>query len=390
MSERKLRAWQQAGLLDADTVVRIQAWEAEHTRPLGAWAIVGLGALAIGLGIVSVVAANWDAIPGEVRLGVHIALISGAAMLLLWWLPKTTGAAEYFGDSMLFITAVLGLTFFAHVGQVYQTTSPLWQPLFAWILVVSPLLLLFGRRWPVAALWFAGVLGTAWAHADEYGKSWWIAGDPQAASPSYPVLYWGLIVCPPMIIAALAAALRRHSDRPMFWRLLEQLAVATILAGLSASIITRGWDSRPNYILGSAAIQSLVLLGSSAVIFIARSTRSGRATTAILGIAAVIHFGQAMLLQFHGSIHSPWVNAFFLVILWSTVACAALYARWRRVFQCAIGLIAVRIIILSFELNDDLLGSGFSLIASGIFAMGVAWATVRISRRYAPQSPAKI
>lgn len=72
------------------------------------------------------------------------------------------------------------------------------------------------------------------------------------------------------------------------------------------------------------------------------------------------------------------------MLLWAIVAWAALYAGWRRMFQLAVGLLAVRLIILSFELNTNLLGSGFSLIVSGLFALGIAWVTIRISRRYAP------
>ena len=77
MSARKIATWHDAGLIDAGTRDRLLAYEAEHARPLVLWAIYGIGALAIGLGFVSVVAANWEDIPGLVRLSVHLALIAG-------------------------------------------------------------------------------------------------------------------------------------------------------------------------------------------------------------------------------------------------------------------------------------------------------------------------
>lgn len=388
MAARKLKAWQEAGLIDAGTAARIEAWEAEHARPLGVWAMWGLGALAIGLGIVSVVAANWDAIAGEVRLAIHLVLMVALAASLWWRLRGATGAAgpgehAYVDDGMLLVAAVLGLTFFAHVGQVYQTSSPLWQPLLAWLMIYSPLLLLFGRGWPVAGLWFAGVLGTAWAHADEHGNMLGIGG-PQASLLSHPAIYWGLIASPPMVIAALAAMLRGYNARPLFWRRIEQLAVITILAGVSIMIVTSGWDSRSDYILGSSVLQGLFLLAAAAVIWGVRRTRSGQATAFILAVAAILHIGEATAVTLQGPDYRRWIDAIFFIALWAAVACGALYASWRRLFQCAIALLAVRIIILSFELSDDLLGSGVSLIVSGVFAMGVAWATVRIFRRYAP------
>lgn len=382
MSERQLKAWQDAGLIDAEIAERIRAWEAENRRPLGLWAIVGLGALTMGLGIISVVAANWDAIPGTLRLGIHFALIAGLAAFLGRYLGKAGAHNDYYNDGLLFVTATLGLTFFAHLGQVYQTSSPFWQPLLAWLVIFSPLLLLFGRGWPVAGLWLAGVLGTALSHADAYGSPWpWGSHAPQ---PLFPTLYWGLIACPPMAVAALSAAMRERSDRPSFWRLLEQLAVAVILAGVSIVILFGGWEHRAYPMLGSIAIQSLGLVGAAALIFAARRTRSGQVTAGILVIAAVLHMGQALLFDLYGSFRGPWISALFFMILWGAVAVGGLLAQWRRIFQGAIALLALRIIVLSFELNDDLLGSGVGLILSGAFAIFVAWVTVRISRRYAP------
>jgi uncharacterized membrane protein len=51
-------------LTDADTRDRLVAHEAAHARPFALWAVFGIGALAIGLGLVSVVAANWGRYSG--------------------------------------------------------------------------------------------------------------------------------------------------------------------------------------------------------------------------------------------------------------------------------------------------------------------------------------
>lgn len=386
MAERKLKAWRDAGLIDAEVAERIRVWEAQNSRPFGLWAIIGLGALTIGLGIVSVVAANWEAIPGELRLALHFVLIVGFAGLLWWYLPKAIGKNSYFNDALLFVVAVLGLTFFAHVGQVYQTSSPLWQPLLAWLVIFSPLLLLYGRGWPIAGLWLAGVFGTAWSHADEYGSPLlWGMYSPQ---PLYPTLYWGLIACPPMAVAVFAGAMRERSERPLFWRFLEQAAIATILAGLSAVFIIGGWrDGHSQGFPGSVTIQSAALIGAAALLFSAKRTRSGQATAGILTAAALLHISQALLFDFHD--RGPWVSALFFMVLWSAVAAGALFARWRPIFQGAVALLAFRIIILSFKLSDDVLGSGVGLILAGAFAMFVAWATIQISKRYAPAGRAE-
>ncbi|MCX7200562.1 MAG: DUF2157 domain-containing protein, partial [Proteobacteria bacterium] len=128
MSLRKLKAWEDAGLLDAATAARIRDWEAGHARPLGLRAVIAVAVLAIGLGLVSVVAANWDAIPGLVRLAVHFALIAGCAAAL----------QRRDHDALLFVLGMLGLTSLGHMGQVYQTSSPLHVPVGLWLLLFAP------------------------------------------------------------------------------------------------------------------------------------------------------------------------------------------------------------------------------------------------------------
>lgn len=129
MADRKLQSWVDAGLIDSATAARIEAFETQNARPWVLWAVIGLGALAIGLGLISIIAANWDEIPGQLRLTMHFAMLIGLAGAICWRAGKTSAGADYFHDAMLFIFAVLALTFFGHLGQVYQTISPLWQPL---------------------------------------------------------------------------------------------------------------------------------------------------------------------------------------------------------------------------------------------------------------------
>lgn len=380
MSERKLRAWQAAGLIDADTANRISAWESTHSRPIGVWAVVGVGALTIGLGLISLIAANWDAISGTMRLAIHMLLMVALAAWT-WWSLLRKQMHDQVQDALLFVGAVLGLTFFGHLGQVYQTSSPLWQPLLAWMLLFSPLLLLFGRGWPVAGLWMAGLLGLIWAHADDHGQAWHVFSRNRLLHPS---LYWGLIACPPILVAGLAAWIRRYSERPAFWRLLEQMAFAVTLGGVSLFILIAGWESGANRLPGSFVIRAVAMLLSAFLIAHARRTASGRSTAALMAAAAGLHLGQLLLPDdLHGA-GRAWIGSVLFCILWACAAAAAIHSGWRRVFQIAVALVALRIIILSFELNDDLLGSGVGLILSGLFAMVVAWATIRLSRRYAP------
>ena len=377
MSARKIAIWHTAGLIDADTRDRLLAYEESHARPLALWAVFGIGALAIGLGLVSVVAANWEDIPGQLRLAVHLALIVGALATLFLREDRIAAASPWAVEALLFVAAALGLTFFGHLGQVYQTSSPLWKPLATWLVLFAPLLLLIGRSWPAALAVLGGAVWCVWEYAS--AKTGYNAGRVQGMG----LLLWlALVTALPVLFAPLAAWMRARSARPDFWRRLEQLALAYAVAGASfatviASIgefgsggLTREW--------GSMAVSGAVAVLAGVGVVLARPDKSGQMAGAILlgsGLVAPIAF----LLN-----DATVPAAALFMALWVGIAAAALAAQWRGVFQLAVAGVAIRLIILSFELAGDLLASGFGLIASGLMILGVAWVAVRVSKRFAP------
>jgi hypothetical protein len=373
MSARKIAEWHGAGLIDADTRDRLLAYETTHARPLLLWAVWGIGALAIGLGFVSVVAANWEDIPGLVRLAVHLALIAALLALLVLREERLAAKSPWAVEALAFTTAALGLTFFGHLGQVYQTSSPLWQPLAAWLALFAPLLLLTGRSWPTAAAVLGGLVWTVWAYATT-----------RDGGPDLPRQLWlATVLTAPVFFAPLGAWLQSRSAREDFWCDLEELAFTYAVGGATCATVIAAWDGfGDRYVAGEwASVLLAGALGTLAGIGVIAARRgiSGRMSgAAIIGAAATVPLSYLL-----SGATVPAALVFFA--LWSGIAAAALAASWRVLFQIAVGLIAVRLIILSFELGADLLMSGFGLILAGVMILGVSWAAVRISRRFAPQ-----
>jgi uncharacterized membrane protein len=114
-------------------------------------------------------------------------------------------------------------------------------------------------------------------------------------------------------------------------------------------------------------------------VVLARLGVSGRMAGAIIAGA-----GLAGALAYLANDLTTLAAALFMG-LWVGIAVAALAAQWRGVFQLAVGVIALRLIVLSFELAGDLLTSGAGLIAAGLMILGVAWVAVRVSKRFAPR-----
>ena len=74
IAEHFMRRWQAAGLIDGEAAARIVAWEATHRRPVFLWAVSGMGILALSLGIMAIVGANWEDIPAWLKLALDLAL----------------------------------------------------------------------------------------------------------------------------------------------------------------------------------------------------------------------------------------------------------------------------------------------------------------------------
>ena len=380
VNERKLSAWVEAGLIDTAAAARIKHWEAEHSRPLALWAVIGIGALAIGLGLISVVAANWDAIPAMLRLSLHSLLLIGAAALL-WLRGDQLAERQPWGhEGLLFVFGLLGLTFMGHVGQAYQTTSPFWQPLLLWLTLFGPIMLLRGQSWLIAALLMVIAVLAGWNYAGGEGGLFSRGDGPSAVSAAWAT---GL----PVLAAALGAQLRQRGARSAFWRRLEQLGIAYATAGASLIAVLAGFDefgSRQDFYLPLITLVVYAALAALAAAAVHTTQRdaSGRAA------AGVLMLGAGIALVAHPLSGLQVVGAVLFIALWAGIAAASLHGGWRGLFQAAVALVALRLIILSFELETDLLTSGAGLIVAGVLILGIAWLAVRVAKRFAPPKEA--
>lgn len=376
MIERRLSAWVEAGLIDATTANRISAWEADHARPLALWAVFGIGALAIGLGLISVIAANWAAIPATLRLAVHFAALILTAALLWRRKPASTGDSPWAQEALLFVFGALGLTFLGHLGQAYQTTSPVWQALAIWLALFAPLFLLRGQSW-LTALSAAGMLIAAV----------WSFASGQSLPEKSPVLF-GLFTGLPIFLAPLGTWQRGVSQRVEFWRRIDEIGFAYVLSGASIITVVGGFTSFAHGGDSSQLLTVFVLWTFCAAVAAAigwwtHHDVSDQSAAMVIGTAGLVP-----LLTYPLS-GSQIGGALTFMTLWSIVAWMALRGSWRGFFQLAVGVLALRLIVLSFELADNLLSSGAGLIASGLMILGAAFAAVRVAQRFAPPREAK-
>jgi uncharacterized membrane protein len=384
IAEHYARKWQAAGLIDAATAERIRAWEASHRRPVWLWAVAGMGALAIGLGMMAIVGANWDDIPDVLKLAVDLALnaICAAVLFMCWhrarvW-PREITALLLFG---------LVLSGIALIGQVYQLQSDPWHALVLWLALCTPFLALTSLTRLTGAIWALAVITT-----------WFVAGDDvQRLLASLHVFpekqgYWdnGLFVplqiylsgCGMIVIATLRAlwpAARRQAELLLMFGFVLLMAACSLASSFEWFTRTDG-SAWPSTIL--AAVATLV---AGAALWPTRKSAGRLPGLALLGFSFLVWAA-----SLHNSGLDRWaidvVNALLFIIYWGGIGAVAARAGWRSWFGFAFTMVGLRLLVLYFEAIGGLTATGFGLLGGGVLCLALAAAGWRLTRRVARPS----
>lgn len=362
--DRKLDEWQAAGLIDAGTAEAIRHHETESSRPIALWATIGIGLFALALGLVLLVAAGWDMIPSGVKLGVHWAMTAAAAGVV--WQARRQRRL-WLGEGALFVLAALTLAGVALQGQVYQVTSPVWQALGWWALLVTPAILLAGCTRLTAYGW-AGLLAVlAIAYATETGTS---GGPADVLADNLPAALPPMLVLVSLLLAPGA-----------FTTGVREAGLALLLAG--ASLAHFAWPIAVSSADAAAMAARLPLALGFAAIGVGLAGRLGAAAGVIRTslIAAAVATTLAAAIPHPDELAPRLFGAFAFFAMWGAIAKSAHDSGWRALFGIAIGMIAARLFIVYVELFGGLALTGLGLIVGGLLLIGLTLAWAKLMRR---------
>ena len=115
--EKRLNIWQSAGLISEEQAIKITQYENQNMKPYLMYALVLLSVLFIGIGTISLIAANWDAIPPFVKLLVDFALLSSCAYGV--YRTQDRRKPVYF-EGILFLYGLFSLATIGLIAQIYQ------------------------------------------------------------------------------------------------------------------------------------------------------------------------------------------------------------------------------------------------------------------------------
>lgn len=356
--EKSLKEWTALGLLDQEQANKIRQHEADKS---GGWVLSGiltLGIIAIFIGVVSLIAANWQQIPDLIKLSCDFILL----ILLgigVWYAQKNQG--ELLFEILLLAFMLLCLASIGLISQIYQTGGELYQALMLWSIITVGLVFL-SKRLFTPLIWIGGFIIALAFTASNSPLFWPVFGDNGYA----------IAMCMPLFCWCMALVTHHRLSSENITKSFEIWTIITGLFGmLMVELNTSGLSSHSliPYLPG-VCLASLALLGTWLI-------TPFRCLQKILLTAALVMF----ILLFTLPIMKAADLVFAIVALLILTFMAFFFASLKRrsLFQFFLILIGIRLLVLYFQALGGLARTGIGLVIAGalIVAMVVLWSKYR-------------
>ncbi len=379
---RESEGWVAQGIVSAEQAAAIRSRYAdalEERRGSATTALAVIGAVAVGLGVIGFVAANWDGMSHAVRLVLLTGAVAGS-YAAAYHLRERTGSRPRVGEALYLLGVVLfGASLFL-VGQMYnvQAHDPL--ALLLWSGGAGATALVVRSR-AVAAT--AVLIFTAWV-GFEFGLALDDAGgDAFAAFPVVAVFYGGALYG---LATAAQARIREHwfasSGFPESCR---GVGLPVAAAGLfvftfseAADELAQSTEGLDGLVLaGFVLLAVLAFAGAGALALSHRP--SGRYEGAALA-AVLVTMLVAMTAGGNGDLYALIFN-----VLFAAVALGVIYAGYLSdepwLVNLGVAFVAVDLIARYFDVFWSALPRSLGMIGAGLLVLGIAWVLERQRKR---------
>ena len=371
--EKRIPVWQERGLISAEVGEKILSFEEQTgSRNWVGFGIAGIGVTALMTGLVSLLAAHWEEISASLKLLLYFALQLTLGGLFLR-AERNHGVWREASLALFALSFFLGIGL---IGQIYNLSGPWWRTLSFWlVLALGPTSFAESKFLP--RLWCVTVLAAS--------LLWVIEADMPPSE--FGRVCWWLAV--PFFLAFLGfhggegGVVRSHFRNAL---VVIGIGSVVILSSMFGSFLwSEGQlplrDDREVWFIGVPWI--VALFAASASIRRRPAPEAARCLTAALIVTSAVWLTVPVLfplkLLFPGLVLNRVLGAAGFLLVWSLAAAAAARADRRRLFDLASFVIALRLIVVYFEVFGSLTTTGLGLVLSGVVILGVgaAWTRLR-------------
>jgi len=381
--EKKTGAWVEQGIIQPEQAEQILEFERDAGKSrwtrIGLYGFLLLGGCVMAVGVISLIAANWEVIPAAVKLAVDFLMLAALGGGIYW---AGIRGREIAFDLLCTIFILWCLATIGLISQVFHTGGQIHQALAFWLVITFPLASM-GKKMFLPALWTAGtlLLFNVWAFTEE---SWWaknflMDGSYIDSDNIFPLF---------MIVAAwtigLASALSHVGALQRFARNLMFWGVAAIVAALVAGDVF--WQAKEE--VDGFALYPAYLLLPLTLFAVAARPDMGRLEKFLLSVLlglSLLAFIPSTIFAYtfqRGPVYSNDVlfqltGACFSITGGLLLALYFIVRRNAPLFHTMIIVIALRFLIIYFQVFEDLATTGAGLVAFGVVIMGLAAAWYR-------------
>lgn len=376
--EKKLDVWTKEKLITDIQKKAVLAYEERLKSRSLLYTLLFLGGFCLGLGIISLIAYNWQDISPAVKLVIYFVMLAatgGAAV------SASFGSRRLLSETLLFVYALLVLAGIGLIGQIYQLAAHGLQALLFWAVVVLPLLPFARRAW-LPFLWLPVLAVSLFDYLYDYP---WFSQAFQSFDRLFPGA-WQFI----LILSAAALYRIFSSGRVAFGPLSEALGWWTLFVvvvyvfcadffgrDIFENVFCQNCPTETGTGLNRLLVWlSLALLTGAFCWFNTR--RGGKYWS--LALFVVLAFSLiAQLLPDNETVFKIWGALQSLSLLF-LAAVYAYTANRVRLQQWISGFIALRFFAAYVQVFGSLLTTGFGLIVSGLVLFAVAYAWINWRR----------
>ncbi len=363
---RRLAQWRQAGLIDAQTAERIAAFEAANGRPRLALALGVLGAFTIGVGIVAIIAANWDAIPVGLRLGLHVLINLGLGGAVWHWSGRREPGLSTRVEGGVLLLSLSTLALIAHVGQSFQLQGSAAGLLGGWLLLASPFTFVLARSGMNRWVWTLGLFSWAGALAVDHWE--WLQDHRLLTTMLVLVvlaLHGSRAACPP-----LPPVWARHAGQVALGAAVLVLSIMLLI--LAPLLDEAGTAAEQTDALLGAVFGVVTLTGSQALIPADR-----RGVRAGWGVALILAPPLAILPVLVDGVPGAIITGAAFCLYWIGLARLALLTQRTGLFRLAVALVAARVFVAYLDAAGGLMATGLGLVLAGLVLITLGFAARR-------------
>ncbi len=358
----KITSWQNAGIITPQQGSDILDFEKGNTKPYALYGFEALAMFCLGLGFISVIAANWEYIPAALKLIVDFALLAGVGGLV-YYADYKKWSIRF--EAFLCLFVILVLASIGLIAQVYQLQSETLSAYLLWSALVFPLLFMT-KKMPLPLVMlpvFYHSLADCVLANEVIDHAVYIMSKTWKYSVPLLVTFIGLVLWQVLTLTLKdkAVAFKRALK---FW-----LIVSVVIL-----VICLDFDKYSAFIMCSLVANETLL---NLLLLVAVGLTALSAYLGYIGGKSFL-IPLIMLILMDGAVCHLGALLSFLVI--GVTALYALRNKNIKVLNVMLALTAIRIFVLYLNVFGTLLLNGVGLILTGLLILALIKVCLKLSK----------